>query len=238
MSRFFELFDAIDGGRRRLSAPGGSRQPVFTLTGECRAQIESTVAQLYLQAAAPAPRVLAILGVEPATRSRWVCAHVADLLASQRAASVCLVEADPVAPSLNGPLGLSTPRGLTHLITDAKLDLNQAVVQVPNSDLWLLTFGSSAPNGELSHSGPLRDRLNQMRLRFDFVLIDAPSVESGPNAWLLPSLADGAVLVLETGTRRPRALHVKEELEAAGVELLGVAMIDHPPTIPRATLKR
>jgi Mrp family chromosome partitioning ATPase len=236
MSRYLDLFEGISGGRSR-DARGGGRGAAFTRSGECGAQIEKTVAQLYLNPAAPAPQVVAFLGVEQGGGSRWICAHVADVLSSQRRASVCLIEADSAAPSLGERLGLSVPRGLTHLMTDADLDLDKAVVQVPGSDIWLLAYGSTGTYGDLFPSELLFDRMSQIRRRFHFVLIDAPSPDLRPNAWALTSLAEGAVLVLESGTRRQRALRLKGKLEDANVEVLGVALVAQPLPVPRAVSK-
>ena len=182
--------------------------------------------QLYLAPTAPVPRVAVFLTVEPGIQLRWICAHLADLLASQRAASVCLVEADPDAPSLRERLRLPGLPGLTDLLADTKLMLNETVARVAESSLWLLTHGSPDPDGGLFHGAVFKQRIEEMRQYFDLILVDAPS--SGPwrNALALANQADGAVLVLQSGTRRDLALHRKAELEGSGVAVLGAILMD------------
>ena len=248
MSRFFEIFNAIDhelGCPKRtsksrswlpLNQESATHRSLFQRTGACRAEVESIVRQLYLDPAAPVPRVSVFLALEPGVQLRAICAHVADLLASQMSLSVCLIEADPGAPSLRNRLRVPELPGLTDLLADSKLMLHETVAQVPESGLRLLTHGSIDPDGSLFHSQLFEERMEQIRQYFDVVLIDAPSSRFWSNGLALASQADGAVLVLQTGIRRELALERKAELESLGVPLLGVILMDHTfPTPARSS---
>jgi Mrp family chromosome partitioning ATPase len=224
------MFHEMDRGPASLRAKGKNRRAVFARSGECRGQLERAAAQLYLDPLAPAPGVSVFLTLDPGASSRWVCAQIGDLVAFQRPASVCLIEVDPTGPSLRERLGLMESRGGRSIFSDASLDLSQLPAQVPNSDLWLLTVGSSGRISNRLPANRLPDQIDRIRRRFDFILIDAPCFESSSLMFELARLADGAVLVLQPGTRRQRALHRKQEFEAAGVKMLGIILAD--PSFP------
>jgi len=65
----------------------------------------------------------------------------------------------------------------------------------------------------------------ELRAEFDYVLIDAPSLDTHPFAMTLGELTDGAILVLESsGTPRDVVVQAKRRIEESHVPLLGIVL--------------
>lgn len=199
-----------------------------------RAQLEKFVTRLYLVADSPRPQILVFLASETGNSCNSVCAHSSDLLASRVSVPVCLLEANPNVTSLQERLALTHRKGLADLVENPDLEVKRVASQVPGGELWLLTGGFPLPPGEsLVKSERLVDRMNELRTCFDFVLIDAPPIGSSGDALILAQLADAAVLVLPAvGAHRESTRRVKEELETAGVMLLGAVLVHKPSSYP------
>jgi MinD-like ATPase involved in chromosome partitioning or flagellar assembly len=94
-------------------------------------------------------------------------------------------------------------------------------------------------NGSLLSATRLRDSFGQLRRAFDYLLIDAPAMSGSGDAGILGQAADTVVLVIEAnGTRRLTARKAKEDLEAAGVRLLGTVLYNRTFPIPEGIYKR
>lgn len=85
----------------------------------------------------------------------------------------------------------------------------------------------------------LRSRLAELRLEFDYLVIQAPSVGATNQAAMMARLCDGLVLIVEANsTRRASAIKVKEMLDAAHVRLLGTVLSERTFPIPQAIYQR
>jgi Mrp family chromosome partitioning ATPase len=85
----------------------------------------------------------------------------------------------------------------------------------------------------------MKERLAELRSTFDYVLIDAPPLNSYADAMVFGRLADGVVLVLEANaTRREAALQVAESLRSAKISVLGAVLNKRTFPIPSALYKR
>ena len=67
-----------------------------------------------------------------------------------------------------------------------------------------------------------RDCINQLRSKFDYVLIDCPSLRTSADVLGVAPLVDGVLLVVEANRTRPhQVLHAERQIEASGGRLLG-----------------
>jgi Mrp family chromosome partitioning ATPase len=247
MSKRFDLFDHKDRelGPLRASLSGkmrtGPRRSVIRLDAVWRTELDKVVTRLYLLPDSPKPQVLVFLGPESGNNCNHVCAHVSDLLASRVSASVCFVEANPNAPSLEERLGLPHRTGLAELLARSDMELKTAAAQLPGGDLWLLSGGFAAESAGrskefLSRSERLADRMNELRARFDFTLIDGPQAGVSRDALTLAQLSDGVILILKaSGTRRESTRRLREELGASGVTMLGAILVGKGLGIAKAS---
>ena len=85
----------------------------------------------------------------------------------------------------------------------------------------------------------MKDRVNELRKEFDYVLIDAPPLNEYSDAIALGQISDGLVLVLEANaTRRESALRIAETLRATQIRVLGAVLNKRTFPIPEGLYNR
>jgi len=135
---------------------------------------------------------------------------------------VLLIDADLRRPSLHTVFRLDTALGLGDGLMSAS-ETKMLVRQV-SSRLAVLPAGrpSSDPMAGLT-SSRMRRLLDEAKQSFDWVILDTPPVMLLPDAHLLSTLAEGAVLVVRAGST-PHDL-VKRSAETIGrAKILGVVL--------------
>ena len=245
MSRHFELLQQVekDGELFVISdtrpAPTNGKRGHLDLEALTREERIKLVQRVFLLPGADAPHVVVFSGVEAGDGSSWICAHVGETLASQVQGAVCVVDANLRTPSLHRYFGTEKLSGLTDAITQSQ-HVRDFARQLPGGHLWILTSGSqSSDPGAVLTSERFRSLLNELRAEFDFVVIDAPSVNLYADAILLGKLTDGVVLVVQANsTRRETARKAKESLESAKVKLLGAVLNKRTFPIPEALYRK
>jgi hypothetical protein len=76
--------------------------------------------------------------------------------------------------------------------------------------------------------------MNSMKLKFDYILIDSPSINSSSEALSITSKVDTTILVLEAeSTRWQLAANAKKKIEQAGGNVLGVILNKQRHYIPK-----
>ena len=96
------------------------------------------------------------------------------------------------------------------------------------NDPWLdiIFTGSTAPNPSELFSGELfQQTMLSLRDMYDYIVVDTPPVNAVIDGILISKLCDGTVMVVESGvTERVQARRAKQQLDYAGVKLLGVVL--------------
>jgi succinoglycan biosynthesis transport protein ExoP len=124
--------------------------------------------------------------------------------------SVVLVDADLRDPKQHLIFGVNNDLGLTTVLNSPAADLDRAVGRTDQPNVSVLPAGPIATNpSELLGSLRMRQVIDELRRRFDVVLLDSPPLLSVTDGTVLASIATGSVLVL-----RPNKTQV-EELGAA-----------------------
>jgi len=146
---------------------------------------------------------------------------------AQRGVPVVIVDADLRRPGISRAMGLSqNGSGLTTLLSGAH-SLDEVLRQfeaVPN--LWVLPTGPQAPNpADLLSSPTMEKVLQELRGRFEHLVLDSAPLLLVTDATILSRLVDGVVLVVESGVTARRALaRAHKILESAGGRILGTVL--------------
>jgi protein-tyrosine kinase len=242
MSRNFELMTQLelDEGRMRdNSAPvmddhaaGILSRPASDAGGE---EMLRLIQRIFLSGNGRAPRQVVFCGVDSENPSSSVCGRAARTLAANSSRPVCLVDANLRSPRLSKMFE-------TVWSADSPVSSDSIREQCVNIDgnLWLAGPSILAHKGRiLLPPDELRNRLEQLRDMFEYMLIDAPGTSVCGDAQLLGQVADAAILVIEANsTRRMTARRAKESLEAGGVRLLGTVLNNRSFPIPESIYKR
>jgi len=136
---------------------------------------------------------------------------------------VLLIDADLRRPRVNEMFGLPVTEGLTESLSNPARSGRLPVHQITPT-LWVLTAGRaiSDPMSTLV-SASMKQLLDEARDAFDWVVVDTPPIAILPDANLLASMIDTALLVVSANsTPYPMVQRAAEAIGAARV--LGVVL--------------
>ena len=136
--------------------------------------------------------------------------------------SVVLVDANLRSPSLHQMFDISIRPGLLNILSENK----SLILRKLPSGLCVLTSGSLIKDPSVMLGSPkMQQLINMLKKNFDFVLIDTPPLLSGPDTTLLSSIADGVIMVVDTGrTTFSESKRAKAILEKSKANILGMVM--------------
>lgn len=165
--------------------------------------------------------------------------NLAKALARDEKIKVLLIDGNLRSSSLHQVFGLDNKNGLSNILRGEN-DTEQAIKKPDIDNLFVVTSGKDAGHpGSIFDSQALRLLLDQLKNRFDFVILDAPPVTLYPDSINLCSKVDGVIFVVEAEkTRWEAAQEAKERLRAAGAKILGGVLSKRKYYIPQAIYKR
>lgn len=251
MSRNFELLQRI--GREQAlytTAPEPeaeifAEQPAAVFTGPVASPLSMSaseaeeftklVQRLFILPGNDAPRTVVFAGTDPGNGCSWVCAHAAEVLASQVSGSVCLVDANMRRPGLHSQFHVENHYGLSDALM--KPDAVRTFARnLGRPNLWMVSCGSNSEDAQnLLSTDRMRLRLSELRAEFDYVLLDAVSLSDTNDAVLLGCGTDGVVLVLKANaSRRESARKAIHDIQAAKGRVLGAVLNQRTFPIPQA----
>lgn len=204
-----------------------------------RDEMAKLVQRLFLVPGMDAPRVVVVSGTESGSGCSWVCARMAEMLASQVSASVCVVDANFGAPGLHREYQTENLLGLSDALRDPD-SIRKFARPIGRENLWLLSSGAdSAQWPALISSDRMRMRISELRQEFHYVLIDAPAINAANDGIVLGRSAEGVVVVIKANSsRRETARKAVQELESAKVRVLGAVLNQRTFPIPRGIYDR
>jgi capsular exopolysaccharide synthesis family protein len=178
---------------------------------------------ILLSTAPRPPQALLVTSAQPREGKTSTALNLAMGLA-QRGVPVVIVDADLRRPGISRALALAeNGAGLSSLLSGAH-SLDEVLRQfeeVPN--LWVLPSGPEAPNpADLFSSPTMENLMQELRGRFEHLVLDTAPLLLVTDATILSRLVDGVVLVVESGVTARRALvRAHKILESAGGRILG-----------------
>ena len=108
-------------------------------------------------------------------------------------------------------------RGLSEFLCGEAV-MNEIIYRTDDRYMDIIFTGAIAPNPSELVSGKLFTLLlEEMRKRYDYIIVDTPPVNPVIDGALIAKKCDGTVLVIENGvTERAQAVHAKRQLEYGG----------------------
>lgn len=167
---------------------------------------------------------IAITSAEPGEGKTSTTANLAVVLA-QMERRVLILDCDLRRPRMHKVFDIGNELGaVNHLARHEDIEQQLVATKVPN--LWVCTSGPIPPNpSELLASERMRNLLEALRQRFDYVLIDTPPVLPVVDAAIVGQLVDGIVLCARSGVLvRDNARACRERLQLGGIRLFGTVM--------------
>lgn len=140
---------------------------------------------------------------------------------SENKNKVLIIDCDLRKPSLHKKFKVSNEIGITDILVN-KCTEKEAIMSV-DKGVDLITAGTLPPNpAEVIGSNTLKRFIDEMALRYDYVVIDTPPVMAVTDAQLLAAKCDGTVLVVRA--KKTKGKYVKSaynELEKVRANIIG-----------------
>lgn len=152
-----------------------------------------------------------------------ICTNLAVTMA-QTEKKVLIVDSDLRKPMVHKKFNISNITGLSNvLINEKKFD---DAVQRQDVNLHILTAGTIPPNpSEILSSNRMKVFLDEVKERYDYIIIDSPPLMSVADAQVLAPIVEGILLVISSGeTEIAVAKKSIELLKYIKANLLGVVL--------------
>ncbi len=178
-------------------------------------------------------KVIAVTSASAGEGKTATASNLAVVLA-QLGRSVLIVDSDLRKPRMHQVFRTSNRVGLVNQLTGtADPEAVFLRTQVPN--LWLTPSGPIPPNpSELLASERMRDWIQMVRKRFDYIVIDTPPALAVTDATIAGALADGMLLTFRAGKiTRDDARDCADRLRMADLKILGVVLNRHRTNVGR-----
>lgn len=167
------------------------------------------------------PRVIVVTSSMPSEGKSTTAINIALALAEAEN-NVVLVDGDMRRPTMHKYLDLIGPVGFSTVLSGAA-SLEEALQKTRFPGLTVLTSGAVPPNpSELLGSQSARNMLNELRSKFDYVIVDSTPLLAVTDAAILAAAADGVLVIARYGhTKRDQLAHAIDNVNAVGASLLG-----------------
>ena len=189
----------------------------------------SGLAHLLTSSLGAGNHVILVTGASDGDGVSLVAANLAISL-SRNQPDVTLVCANLEGSLIPALLGLPAGPGLTDLLAAGSPggDAGEQVAMAPR--LRVITPGSAATmETEDLQQDAVERLMTSLRSMARWIIVEAPSVTSGPDAYTLAQTADTAILVVEVPrTRSDQVLDSVEYLDRMGASVLGAAVLRAP----------
>src|SRR6266446_819572 len=172
-------------------------------------------------------RVVAVTSTIPAEGKSLVASNLAIVMA-QTGLKTLLVDADLRRPSVHKVFRLERPIGLSSYLTEKVGSVDECIhtTEVPHLDVVCCGAVPSSPS-ELAGSKRMKQFLQEVRNRYDRVILDCPPVSAVSDPLIIASLSDGITFVTKFNKiRRDHARKTIQRIQNAGIHILGVVLND------------
>ncbi|NLM75914.1 MAG: CpsD/CapB family tyrosine-protein kinase [Clostridiaceae bacterium] len=138
---------------------------------------------------------------------------------------VILIDADLRKPRVHSKFMISNETGLTNILAQKK-PLESVIKTASVKDLDIITSGPIPPNpSELLQSESMGNFLEDLKKKYDYILLDTPPVGMVTDAAILAAKSDGIILVVTSGkTHIDEAKRAKQLLLNVDAKILGVVL--------------
>lgn len=149
---------------------------------------------------------------------------------SQLGKKVLVMDLDLRLPSIHKKLRLKNKYGITDVIAKT-VDFNNAVVHYTQKMDILLSGTKNPYASELIQSKAFENLLNELKGRYDLVLIDCPPVGLVTDGVIASTLCDGTIMCIASGRNDKKELEkTRDLLKQFDVNILGIVMTRMPVT--------
>lgn len=183
---------------------------------------------------ATAHKMLVIIGSKEGEGTSTIAREFARVTSSLAGKSVLLLDADRTNPSLHLFFKIPSGHGWLEAIKNGSA-FDRALYRVGDSSLFISPCTSTVSDAsEILSSDSAEAFWDEVRHRFDFVIVDSAPLTKAPDSLAILPKANGALLVVGAdSTERSLAENAKERIERIGGNIIGVIFNKERQYIPQ-----
>jgi len=172
-------------------------------------------------------QVIAITSTLSGEGKTVTTANLGCVMAEVKHLRILLADADFRKTRLGGLFGLKSSPGLVEVLQDrTTLDESVQKTQVPNLDLMAAGNTQGVNPAELLSSKRAAAVFDELKDRYNYVLVDTPPCGDVADAGIVGQVADGALMIVRLGkTPQPAAKRIVQMLRASNVRLIGCVLV-------------
>ena len=146
---------------------------------------------------------------------------------AQAGKKTLLIDCDLRRPKQARLFELRSGAGLSNVLLQPEL-LDSALLNTEQENFKVLLSGDVPPNpSELLGSEGMQKLMEQLRERFDYIILDTPPVNLVTDAMVLAGCIDGVLFVVRSGLAEMNSVkQAVSQMEYAGAKLLGFVLND------------
>jgi capsular exopolysaccharide synthesis family protein len=169
-------------------------------------------------------RTILVTSSLPEEGKSFVSSNLASIF-SQVNERVVLIDVDMRRPKLYKLFNIDQRPGLSAYLT-GNATLDAIIRPTPYPNLSIITSGAIPPNpSELLSSGKIRAFFEELKLKFDRIIIDSPPTLNVADTHILASSVDGVVLVIKgASTRLEAVIGAKNKILESKGKILGAVV--------------
>jgi capsular exopolysaccharide synthesis family protein len=172
-------------------------------------------------------QVTSVTSTIPSEGKSLVASNLA-IVTAQTGMKTLLVDADLRRPSVHKAHQLHSPIGLSAYLTEKVNSVDEFIhtTEVHNLDVVCCGAVPSTPS-ELIGSKRMAQFLNEVRSRYDRVILDCPPISAVSDPLVIAAMSDGVLFVTKFNKiRREHARKSVQRLHDAGIHVFGVVLND------------
>lgn len=226
--------EPVETAIESVQQPSQAQPARLNLAAFAKTQIRGLAQQIFLNKRNRRTRQVVISAVDQETDVASICMLLGECLSQEDSASVCVVEALPSPPQ-----DVIEMKSSGHSNVQKRFGVLRDGSQQISNHLWFMPREVLLDGSDRFSAVFLRGRLAELRLEFDYTVLQGPAAGLHTEAAMLGTLCDGIVLVVRANaTRRVAAKRANEMLHAANARLLGTVLSERTFPIPDAIYKR
>ncbi|WP_415363320.1 Tyrosine-protein kinase EpsD [Mammaliicoccus lentus] len=173
-------------------------------------------------------QTLLVTADKPSSGKSTVSANIAVTYA-QAGFKTLLIDGDMRKPTQHYIFNKNNINGLSNVIIN-KSSFDETVYNTEILNLDVLTSGPNPPNpSELIGSSNMAEIFDEIKLEYDFIIIDTPPVNTVTDAQLFGELAKNAVFIIDVEENNKESVKKgKDLLEKSGTKILGAILNKAP----------
>jgi protein-tyrosine kinase len=151
---------------------------------------------------------------------------------AQEGRKVLIIDADMRKPTLHHTFEVFNGGGLSTVLSRQQ-EIGDSIKETPILGLDVMTSGPIPPNpAELLSSKTMNSIFEELKMRYDIIIFDAPPLLSLSDSQIISNKCDGTLLIINTGVSQTKDVKkAKNILKVSKARILGVILNNFKMTI-------